>query len=467
MGAVVDAGQTERVMAYIETGKAEGAKLRLGGKRMAGEGCLIEATLFDDVTSCMTIAQEEIFGPMLAPIAAKDIDEAVAIGNDTIYGLAAAVWTSDIDKAFKASSTLRAGVVGVNCFDHGDISSPFGGFKQSGFGRDKSLHALEKVHGVERPPGFTWATENDSERKMADLMFRGLIPAFPTPLKRDGSVDETGLERIVAYQIDKGASGLVPLGGTGEATALTAAQRKRVIEITVSVAAKRVPVLAGVLDPGLGGALDTGLMYRAAGADGLMVIPPYYTRADQEGVLRYFRALAPELKLPIIFYDNPYRAHIVTAPATIARMEEERLIVGMKASNTDLYHLDQLSRLVSDQFCLLSGQDTLFVQQVILGAKGGILTSASLLPDYWSKVQALAQSGQVSAALAAQARLNPLMDALFAEQFPEAVRRAFALLGLPIGQSLPPVGGLSAEADARLKSAVEALLATGDLEPIR
>lgn len=301
---------------------------------------------------------------------------------------------------------------------------------------------------------------------MADLMFRGLIPAFPTPLKSDGAVDETGLERIVAYQIERGASGLVPLGGTGEATALTATARKRVMDITVSTAAKRVPVIAGVLDPGLGGALDTGQLYREAGADGLMVIPPYYTRADQEGVLRYFRALAPQLKLPIIFYDNPYRAHIVTAPETIARMEEEHLIVGMKASNTDLYHLDQLSKLVSDDFCLLSGQDTLFVQQVILGATGGILTSASLLPDYWAKVQALAQSGRVADALAAQGKLNPLMDALFAEQFPEAVRRAFAMLGLPIGQSLPPVGGLSAQAEARLKEAIDALLASGDLKPV-
>ena len=302
---------------------------------------------------------------------------------------------------------------------------------------------------------------------MADLMFRGLIPAFPTPLKSDGSVDETGLERIVAYQIEKGASGLVPLGGTGEATALTAAARKRVMDITVSAVAKRVPVIAGVLDPGFGGALDTGLLYREAGADGLMVIPPYYTRTDQEGVLRYFRALAPQLKLPIIFYDNPYRAHIVTAPATIARMEEERLIVGMKASNTDLYHLDQLSKLVSDDFCLLSGQDTLFVQQVILGAKGGVLTSASLLPDYWANVQRLAESGRVAEALAAQGKLNPLMDALFSEQFPEAVRRAFAMLGLPIGASLPPIGELSPDGEARLRHAIDGLIAVGVLQLLR
>jgi acyl-CoA reductase-like NAD-dependent aldehyde dehydrogenase len=144
MGAMVDAVQTERVLDYVEKGRAEGATLRLGGKRIARDGCFIEATLFDDVTSRMTIAQEEIFGPVLATIAASDLDEAIAIGNDTVYGLAAAVWTRDINKAFKASSALRAGVVWVNCFDHGDISSPFGGFKQSGFGRDKSLHALDK-----------------------------------------------------------------------------------------------------------------------------------------------------------------------------------------------------------------------------------------------------------------------------------------------------------------------------------
>jgi 4-hydroxy-tetrahydrodipicolinate synthase len=301
---------------------------------------------------------------------------------------------------------------------------------------------------------------------MADLMFRGLIPAFPTPLKADGSLDESGLERIVSYQIERGAAGLVPLGGTGEATAFSSAVRKRVVEITVSVVAGRIPVIAGVLDPGLGGALESGALYRAAGADGLMVIPPYYTCTDQEGLLRYFRALAPELRLPILFYDNPYRAHIVAAPETIARMEDERLIVGMKASNTDLYHLDQVSKRVSETFCLLSGQDTLFVQQVILGAKGGVLTSAALLPDYWARVQALAENGQVAEALALQGQLNPLMDALFAEQFPEAVRRAFAAIGLPIGSSLPPVGALSAAVQRMLSAALDDLISAGILRPV-
>jgi gamma-glutamyl-gamma-aminobutyraldehyde dehydrogenase/4-guanidinobutyraldehyde dehydrogenase/NAD-dependent aldehyde dehydrogenase len=146
LGAMVDETQTQRVLGYIDAGQKEGANLVFGGKRVKTEtgGCYIEPTVFDGVKNGMKIAQEEIFGPVLSTITFKDADEAVRIGNDTIYGLAAAVWTKDITKAFRASRALRAGVVWVNCFDNGHISSPFGGFKQSGFGRDKSLHAMDK-----------------------------------------------------------------------------------------------------------------------------------------------------------------------------------------------------------------------------------------------------------------------------------------------------------------------------------
>ncbi|HVJ43387.1 MAG TPA: aldehyde dehydrogenase family protein, partial [Dongiaceae bacterium] len=146
MGAMVDESQMSRVLGYIDAGKKEGANLRFGGNRVRSEtgGYYIEPTLFDGVDNQMKIAQEEIFGPVLSTLTFKDYEDAIKIGNDTIYGLAAAVWTRDINKAFKTANALRAGVVWVNCFDNGHISSPFGGFKQSGFGRDKSLHALEK-----------------------------------------------------------------------------------------------------------------------------------------------------------------------------------------------------------------------------------------------------------------------------------------------------------------------------------
>lgn len=146
MGAIVDDRQHARVLSYIDKGRAEGASLRFGGGAARTEtgGYYIEPTLFDRVDNGMMIAREEIFGPVLSTISFSSVDEAFRIANDTIYGLAAAVWTRDLSTAMKAARAIKAGSVWINCYDGGDITVPFGGFKQSGFGRDKSLHALEK-----------------------------------------------------------------------------------------------------------------------------------------------------------------------------------------------------------------------------------------------------------------------------------------------------------------------------------
>ncbi len=146
MGAMVDNTQMDRVMNFIKSGSDEGASLRHGGEKANIEpnGCYIEPTVFDNVSSDMTIAKEEIFGPVLSCIGFKDEAEAVRIANDTPYGLAAAVWTSDLSRAHRVAGKIRAGSVWVNYYDGGDMTAPFGGFKQSGNGRDKSLHALDK-----------------------------------------------------------------------------------------------------------------------------------------------------------------------------------------------------------------------------------------------------------------------------------------------------------------------------------
>jgi 4-guanidinobutyraldehyde dehydrogenase/NAD-dependent aldehyde dehydrogenase len=146
LGAIVDEVQTQTVLGYIESGRSEGAELLSGGRRVREEtgGCYVEPTVFAGVQPDMKIAREEIFGPVLATISVRDAEEAVRVGNSVIYGLAAAVWTRDITRAHRIAKALRAGVVYVNCYDADDITTPFGGFKQSGTGRDKSLHAFDK-----------------------------------------------------------------------------------------------------------------------------------------------------------------------------------------------------------------------------------------------------------------------------------------------------------------------------------
>lgn len=146
LGALVDADQMERVLGYIASGREEGAVLAVGGGRSREDsgGYFVEPTVFDAVDNRMRIAREEIFGPVLATIPVRDYEEAVAVANDTAYGLAAAIWTRDISKAHRAARKLRAGTVWINCYDDDDITVPFGGYKQSGIGRDKSLHAIEK-----------------------------------------------------------------------------------------------------------------------------------------------------------------------------------------------------------------------------------------------------------------------------------------------------------------------------------
>jgi 4-guanidinobutyraldehyde dehydrogenase / NAD-dependent aldehyde dehydrogenase len=150
MGAMVDRIQMDRVLGYIDKGSSEGAKLALGGKRVMSEtgGYYIEPTVFENVAPEMTISREEIFGPVLSAITFDSEQEAVRIANDSPYGLAAGVWTSDLSRAHRVARKLRAGSVWVNYWDGGDMTAPFGGYKQSGNGRDKSLHAFSKYTEV-------------------------------------------------------------------------------------------------------------------------------------------------------------------------------------------------------------------------------------------------------------------------------------------------------------------------------
>jgi gamma-glutamyl-gamma-aminobutyraldehyde dehydrogenase len=147
VGPLIGPDHMETVLKYIAAGRSEGAKLALGGNRILQNtgGTFVEITIFDEVNHKMKIAREEIFGPVLAVLPVDSDEEAVAVANDTVYGLAASLYTRDINKAHRVARALRAGTVSVNCYSEGDLTTPFGGFKESGFfGRDKSVYAQEQ-----------------------------------------------------------------------------------------------------------------------------------------------------------------------------------------------------------------------------------------------------------------------------------------------------------------------------------
>jgi gamma-glutamyl-gamma-aminobutyraldehyde dehydrogenase len=147
LGALIERRHMESILAYIDQGKAEGAELVLGGQPILQEtgGYFVEPTIFTGVTPDMTIAREEIFGPVLAVLSCEDEADAVRLANDTSYGLHASIWSDDLHQVTRMSRGIRAGTISVNCFSEGDFATPFGGFRQSGFfGRDKSLHACRQ-----------------------------------------------------------------------------------------------------------------------------------------------------------------------------------------------------------------------------------------------------------------------------------------------------------------------------------
>ncbi|MGD0945327.1 MAG: aldehyde dehydrogenase family protein, partial [Acidimicrobiales bacterium] len=151
IGPMVEERHMEKVLGYIETGRDEGAKVVIGGERVLEEtgGYFVAPTIFDNVSRDMRVAREEIFGPVICVIPFKDEEEAIEIANDTNYGLTASLWTRNVDSALRVSRAVRAGTVSVNCFSEGDITTPFGGYKESGFGgRDNGLEAFDQYTEV-------------------------------------------------------------------------------------------------------------------------------------------------------------------------------------------------------------------------------------------------------------------------------------------------------------------------------
>ena len=260
-------------------------------------------------------------------------------------------------------------------------------------------------------------------------MFRGSYTALITPMK-NGLIDEEAFRRFVEWQIAEGTHGLVPVGTTGESPTLDFDEHKRVIDLTVEVARGRVPVIAGAGSNSTAEAIELSEHAEKAGADGLLIVTPYYNKPTQEGLYQHFKAINDAVGIPIVLYNIPGRSIVDMSVATMARLAELKNIVGVKDATANLARCSQQRMAIGNDFCLLSGEDATALGFMAHGGHGCISVASNVAPRLCADFQNACLAGDYKTALALQDRLMPLHEALFVESNPGPVKYAASLLGL-------------------------------------
>ena len=267
---------------------------------------------------------------------------------------------------------------------------------------------------------------------------RGVYAATTTPLTPKGDLHTAVIARQVELLLQAGITGIVAIGGTGEASALSNEERFQVVRATVEAARGRVPVLAGITTPGLGDTLGLGKGCLDAGADSLMVITPYGTAPSQEGIRDYYKAVADFVGRPVMLYDIPYLTGVVAHPETVRKIAEDGSIFAIKASNPDQATFGSLVQLVGDSVAVMAGDEHLFAVEVALGAVGGVLASCNVLPRTWIEIFETAKSGDLARAQQQISRLREFLASAYSEPNPGPIKAAQVLAGFNVGPVRTP-----------------------------
>ena len=267
-------------------------------------------------------------------------------------------------------------------------------------------------------------------------MFNGSYVALVTPFK-NGEIDLERLGGLVDYHVESGTDGLVPCGTTGESATLSHSEHELVIEFVIQRAAGRVPVLAGTGSNSTSEAISLTRSAQAAGADGALVITPYYNKPPQEGLYRHFAAIAGECSIPIVLYNVPGRTGIDLLPETVARLSSYENVVAVKEASGSVDRTVEI--LAECDITVLSGDDSLTLALMSVGAKGVISVAANVVPSRMAELVHLAAAGDFAAAAPLHHQLYPLMKSLFIETSPIPVKACMELQGLIEGELRLPL----------------------------
>ncbi|MGA2113520.1 MAG: 4-hydroxy-tetrahydrodipicolinate synthase [Bryobacteraceae bacterium] len=261
-------------------------------------------------------------------------------------------------------------------------------------------------------------------------MFTGCGTALITPFRRDFSLDEDTLRRLVQRQIASGIDFLVPCGTTGESPTLTRAEHLRVVEITLEEAKGKVPVLAGAGGYNTAEVIELAGELGRLGADGILSVTPYYNKPTQEGLFQHYQAIAAAVPLPIVIYSVQGRTGVNVEPATLARLARIENIVGVKEASGNISQMANVLHEVPAGFHVLSGDDAITIPLIALGGRGVVSVASNEIPREMTQLAAAALGGDFAPARAIQARYLPLMNVNFVESNPIPVKAAMALMGL-------------------------------------
>lgn len=281
-------------------------------------------------------------------------------------------------------------------------------------------------------------------------MFKGSIVAIVTPFKK-GKFDEQAFGDLIEWHIKEGTNAIVPCGTTGESATLDYEEHHNVIEAAIEVVNGRIPVIAGT---GANSTDETVMITsraKSAGADGALLVSPYYNKPSQEGIYRHYRKVADAVDIPLILYNVPGRTASNIVPDTVARLAEIENIVAVKEATGDMKQVSEVIRLCGDNITVLSGDDFTTFPLMMLGGKGAISVSANIMPKTAADMCAAASRGLIDEARRLHYFLEPLNKAMFLETNPVPVKTGLALMGKIEEEFRLPLCEMSASNTERLK----------------
>ena len=276
------------------------------------------------------------------------------------------------------------------------------------------------------------------------MSFTGSIVAIITPFK-NGKVDEPAFRDLIEWQVANGTDGIVPCGTSGESATLTYEEHHRVVQVTVEQVRRRVPVIAGTGSNSTEEAIELTRHAKEAGADGALLISPYYNKPTQEGLYLHHRAIAEAVDLPQVLYNIPGRTAVNMLPQTVARLSKIRNIVGIKEGAGSVQQVSDIVHLCDERFTVLSGDDALTLPMLAVGAKGVITVTANVAPADMAGMIDAWKAGDVAKARQLHYKLYPLFQALFLETNPIPIKHAVALMGKATADLRLPLCAMSQE----------------------